>query len=135
MDPAELLLGLLDELLDRLPVADVAAPGVDLDAHGGERGLGQERLLAHVPARHVHEAERNVAAQPAELHRDVPAEAGGAAGDDGHLAAPPLADRLGPRLLERSPARLRRLVFPGGPVAEAEGWQWHGIRRYGSRRR
>ena len=64
--------------------------------------------------------------------RDVPAEAGGASGDDGDLAAPALADRLRAGVFERGPAPLRRLVFPRGPVAETEGWQWHGIRRYGS---
>ena len=71
VDPAQLLLGLVDELLHRLPVADVAAPGVHPDAHGRQRGLGQQRLLADVAARHVHEAERHVAAEPAELHGDV----------------------------------------------------------------
>ena len=74
-----------------------------------------------------------MAAELAELHRDVPAEAGGPAGHDRDLAAPALADRLGLGLLERGPAALRGLVLPRGPVAEAEGWQWHGLRRYGAR--
>ena len=81
--------------------------GEDADAHGGERGLGEQRLLAHVPAGHVHEAEGDVAAELAELDGDVPAEAGGAAGDDRHLAAPAGAGRLRLRLLEqrrRSPS-------------------------------
>ena len=87
-------------MVDRVPVAHVAPHGEDADAHGGERGLGEQGLLAHVPAGHVHEAEGDVAAELAELDRDVPAEAGGAAGDDRDLAAPAGAGRLRLRLFE-----------------------------------
>ncbi len=107
-------------------IAHIAARGEDADAHRGERGLGEQRLLGHIAARHVHEAERHVAAEPAELHCDGSAEAGGAAGHDGHLAAPPLPDRLGLRLFDRRAGAFDRFEFPGRSVAEPEGWQWHG---------
>src|SRR3954468_21060626 len=104
---------------------------MNLDTHGGQRCLGEEGLLANIPSGEIHEAERNVTAQPAKLHGDVPSEAGRATGDDRDFPAPTFADRLRTRFLERSSTRLRGLVLPRGPVAEAEGWQWHEIRRYG----
>ena len=101
-----------DEAVDRIAVAHVAPHGEDADPHGGERGLGEQGLLAHVPAGHVHEAEGDVAAELAELHGDVPAEPGGAAGHDGHLAPPAGAGRLWLRLFERGATAFRRLEIP-----------------------
>ena len=71
-------------------------------------------------------------AEPAELHRDGAAQPGGAAGHHRDLAPPPLPDRLGLGLLEHRTAAVGSLVLPRRPVAETEGWQWHGVRRYGA---
>src|SRR4051794_6213655 len=130
MDPAELLLRLADELFHRLAIANIAPPGMHLDAHGAQRGLGQERLLADVASRHVHIAKTNVAPEPAELHRDVPSQSGGTTGDESDLAPPPLPDGLQTRLFEGGTGPFRRLVLPRGPVSETEGWQRHGVRSY-----
>ena len=133
VDAAEPLLGLADERARPPPGrARRTARASTLDAHRRQRGLGQHRLLADVPARHVHEAEGDVAAELAELDGDVPSEPGGAPGDDRDLASPARADRLRLRLLERGAAALRGLVLPRRPVAETEGWQGHGLRRYGA---
>src|SRR5262249_37203816 len=129
---AQPLLGLAHEPLDRVAIAHVALDCEHAHAHRREGGLGEQRLLAHVAARHVDEAESDVAAQLAELDRDVTAQAGGAPGHDRDLPAPPPGHRLRLGLLERGSASLRALVLPRGPVAEAEGWQGHGLRRYGS---
>src|ERR1044071_3064517 len=51
----------LDESLHLRPVADVAAVGVDADAHCGDRGLGEQRRLPDVPPGEVDEAEGDVA--------------------------------------------------------------------------
>src|SRR5918994_5894738 len=130
MDSAELLLGLGDELLDGVPIPNVAAAGIDFHAHGAERRLREQRLFGDVPPGQVHEAECYVAAEPTELHGNVTPESGGPAGHDDHLATPAFADGLRAGVFEGGPARLRRLVFPGGPMAEAEGWQGHGVRSY-----
>ena len=112
------------EPLDGHGVADVALGGVDLHPHRAERGLGQERLLGHVAARQVHEAERHVAAQPPELERDGAAEPGGAAGDDRHLAPEP---GLGGRPAAAARARRPSSGGPrppasGRPCTRGEGW-------------
>src|SRR3954447_20490075 len=129
--PAQPLLGFLHELLDRSPIPDVAALGVDLNARSPESGLGQQSLLADIASRHADEAERHMASQPAELHADVPTKSSGSSGHDDHLAAPPPYDGLRTRLLDGGTGSLRCLVLPRGPVTEAERWQWHGGRSYG----
>src|SRR5215208_394045 len=89
----ESMLGFPDELLDSRPVPHIAALRVNLDSHPHQRRLGQQRLFGHIATWHVDKAECDVASEPAKLHRDVPAEPGGSAGDDGNLAAPTFADR------------------------------------------
>src|SRR5215204_5596215 len=128
MDPAEPLPGIGHELVNGIPIPNVAAPGEDLHTHGRQGRFREQRLLGDVPAGEVDEAERHMTAQPAKLQGYMPAQPGGASCHDDDLAAPPFANRLRARVFERSPAGLRRLVFPGGAVAEAEGWQWHGVR-------
>jgi len=132
MDAAQPIARFTDEVLHPGPVAHVAAAGVDAHPHGRDGGFGEERLLGDVPAREVDVAEGEVTALPRKLERDRPAQSGGAAGHDGHLALEAFGDRLGLLLFEHVPRAFGRLSFPGGPGDVAEVAGGHGEPRYDS---